>query len=279
MSASFIKLLLFFSLCCALNGEAEGYRFINNITDKEIMDMEIITDYSVGPYNYISNFSGRIITESIESKDGDYRLKQTWNNIISTDRRNDELKINHKAQKLNGTQYIITADSTGEFTREGIDDNAREMEEQNTSFMFFSSQGNIFHPFGSDSLRQRGESWIVQEEYHLEEFPGFENADANINNKSIYTFDKIKKKRGKMIAFISAKETLEMKMTSQTWDESWEMNVVGEFKMKIEFNLDENKIAKLRMRGSIKGAGIDLSDDSSISFNQNMDMICKIKSK
>ena len=76
-----------------------------------------------------------------------------------------------------------------------------------------------------------------------------------------------------MIAFISAKETLEMKMTSQTWDESWEMNVVGEFKMKIEFNLDENKIAKLRMRGSIKGTGIDLSDDSSISFNQNMDMI------
>ena len=277
MSDSFIKLLLFFSLCYTLNGETEGYRFISNITDKEIMDMEIITDYSVGPYNYISNFSGRINTEYVKLENDNHILMQTWSNIISTDRRNDELKINHKAQKLNGTQYIITADSTGEFTREGIDDNAREMEEQNTSFMFFSSQGNIFHPFGSDSLRKKGESWRVREEYHLEEFPGFENADANINNQSIYTFDKIKKKRGKMIAFISAKETLEMKMTSQTWDESWEMNVVGEFKMNIEFNLDENKIAKLRMRGSIKGTGIDLSDDSSISFNQNMDMICKIK--
>ena len=143
MSASFIKLLLFFSLCCILNGEAEGYRFINNITEKEIMDMEMITDYSVGPYNYISNFSGRVITEYVKLENENHILTQTWNNIISTDRRNDELKINHKAQKLNGTQYIITADSTGEFTREGIDDNAREMEEQNTSFMFFSS--NFIH--------------------------------------------------------------------------------------------------------------------------------------
>ena len=277
MSASFIKLLLFFSLCCILNGEAEGYRFINNITEKEIMDMEMITDYSVGPYNYISNFSGRIITEYLKLENENHLLTQTWSNIISTDRRNDELKINHKAQKLNGTQFIITADSTGEFTREGIDDNAKEMEEQNQAFMFFSSQGNVFYPFGSDSLRQKGDSWRVQEEYHLEEFPGFENADADINNKSIYTFDKIKKKRGKMTAFISAKESLEMKMTSQTWGETWEMDVVGDFKMNMEFNLDDNRVTKWRMRGSIKGTGIDLSDDSSINFNQNMDLLCKIK--
>ena len=277
MSASFIKLLLFFSLCCILNGEAEGYRFINNITEKEILDMEMITDYSVGPYNYISNFSGRIITEYLKLENENHLLTQTWSNIISTDRRNDELKINHKAQKLNGTQFIITADSTGEFTREGIDDNAKEMEEQNQAFMFFSSQGNVFYPFGSDSLRQKGDSWRVQEEYHLEEFPGFENADADINNKSIYTFDKIKKKRGKMTAFISAKESLEMKMTSQTWDETWEMDVIGEFKINMEFNLDDNRVTKWRMRGSIKGTGIDLSDDSSINFNQNMDLLCKIK--
>lgn len=277
MSASFIKLLLFFSIFCILNGEVEGYRFVNNITEKEIMDMEMITDYSVGPYNYMSNFSGRIITEYIGMKDGYFRLKQTWNNIISTDRRNNELKINHKAQKLNGTQFMVTVDSTGAFTREGIDDNAKEMEEQNTAFMFFTGQGNIFYPFGSDSLRQKGDSWEIQEEYHLEEFPGFENADANINDKTIYTFDKIKKKRGKMIAFISAKESLEMKMTSQTWEETWEMDVIGSFKMDIEFNLDENKITKFRMRGKISGNGIDLSDDSSISFNQNMDLLCKLK--
>ena len=279
MNASFIKLLLFFSICCTLNGGEEGYRFINNLTETEIMDMEMITDYSVGPYNYISNFSGRIITESLDTKDGDYRLKQTWNNIISTDRRNDELKINHKAQKLNGTQFIITADSTGEFTREGIDDNAKEMEEQNTAFMFFTSQGNILHPFGSDSLRLKGDSWTVAANNHLEEFPGFENTDADVKDKVIFTFNKIKKKKGKMTAFISGKQTLEMKMTSQTWDEAWEMDVVGEFKLKAEFNLDDNKLTKFRLRGTISGTGIDLNDDSSISFNENMDLICKIKSK
>ena len=128
-------------------------------------------------------------------------------------------------------------------------------------------------------MRQKGDSWTIAADNHLDEFPGFENTDADVKDKIIFTFDKIKKKRGKMTAFISGKQTLEMKMTSQTWDEAWEMDVVGEFKLKGEFNLDDNKLTKFRLRGTISGTGIDLNDDSSISFNENMDMICKIKSK
>ena len=96
------------------------------------MDMEMTTDYDAGGFSYMSNFSGRILTEYLGIKDGTHRLKQTWSNIISTNRRNDELVINHKAQKLNGTQYTIAADSAGEFIREGSNDKAKEMEEENT---------------------------------------------------------------------------------------------------------------------------------------------------
>ena len=189
------KLLLMF-FATFLFGEEAGYRFVNEITKTEIMDMEMTTDYDAGGFSYMSNFSGRILTEYVGIKDGTHSLKQTWSNIISTNRRNDELVINHKAQKLNGTQYTIIADSTGDFTREGVDDNSRQMEESNQAFMYFSSQGNILHPFGDDSLRHVGDTWAIVTKEHLEDFPGFESADADLNDKTVFTFDKIKKKKG-----------------------------------------------------------------------------------
>ena len=50
-------------------------------------------------------------------------------------------------------------------------------------------------------------------------------------------------------------------------------------KGKIEYSITDKKIVKCKVRGTIKGTGIDLEDDSSISFYQNMDMICKTKLK
>ena len=96
-----IRLLIFsiFFLSNSLADE-QGYRFINDIEKDEVMDIEIITDMSQGGYNYISNFSGRISTE-YEGFDGEYKFLQTWTDIVSTYRRNDELKVNHAAQKLN----------------------------------------------------------------------------------------------------------------------------------------------------------------------------------
>ena len=78
---------------------------------------------------------------------------------------------------------------------------------------------------------------------------------------------------------ISFDENLSMHMVAQTWDESWKMDVVGVLKGKLEYSITDKKLLKCRIRGNIKGTGIDLEDDSSISFNQNMDMMCKIKLK
>ena len=275
MMKLFVFTFLFSSLFC----DETRYQFKTDITKNNIMDIEVITDMSDGHYNYVSNFSGRIATEYIGNEDGNNNFMQTWSNIISTLKRNDQMKTNHSAQKLNGTQYTIAADSTGEFIREGSNDKAKEMEEENTAFMYFSSQSNMLFPLGSDSSYKVGDTWTVHKDEHLDEFPGFENSDTDIIDHYVYTFDKIKKKKGKTIAYVTCEENLTMHMVTQTWDDSWEMDVVGVLKHKIEFNLTDKTMKKARLRGSITGTGIDLDDDSSISFYQNMDMICKTKLK
>ena len=58
-----------------------------------------------------------------------------------------------------------------------------------------------------------------------------------------------------------------------------EEKAIKSVKGKIEYNITDKKIVKFKLRGTINGTGIDLEDDSSISFYQNMDLICKTKLK
>ena len=164
-----IKLLIFsiFYISCVWGGE-EGYRFVNDIYNKDIIEMNVITESYQGIYSYMSNFSGRIKTEFVEKGDDEYIFTQTWSNIISTYRKNDEMRVDHDSQKLNGAQFQMTADSTGAAIRTGLNDTGKEMEERNTALIFFSTQDNVFYPFGSDSLRQVGDKWTIPVSYtHL----------------------------------------------------------------------------------------------------------------
>ena len=275
-----IKVLIFY-ICyfsVVLGGET-GYRFTNDKFVNDIFHIEMITDFNQGNFNYYSNLSGRLVTEFVEKKNNNYKFLQTWNNLISTYRRNDEMKINHEAQKLNGTQFIINSDSTGEYTREGVGDGATEMEEQNTALLFFTSQENIMYPFGPDSLRLVGDTWTNHTEEHFEEFPGFEHCKADLVGDAIYAFNKVKTKKGKIIAYISKEEEVSISMLTQTWDEAWKMVVIGILNTEIQYNVTDKKFVKYRMRGTLKGDGTDLEDDSSIFFSQNMDILCKRKLK
>ena len=90
-----IKLFIFSFFFSSIFCDETSYQFINDVSKNEIMDIEVITDMSSGPYNYVSNFSGRIATEYIGNEDGNNNFMQTWSNIISTLKRNDQMKINH----------------------------------------------------------------------------------------------------------------------------------------------------------------------------------------
>ena len=275
-----IKLLIF--LICYISGalgEEKGYRFVNDIYNKDIIEMNVITESYQGIYSYMSNFSGRIKTEFVEKEDGEYIFTQTWSNIISTYRKNDEMRVDHASQKLNGAQFQMTADSTGAAIRTGLNDTGKEMEERNTALIFFSTQDNVLYPFGSDSLRQVGDKWTIHYERHFEEFPGFDNCVSDYVGKNVYTFDKIKIKKGKEIAYISMKQKFSMSMVTQTWDESWELDIIGIFNARMQYNVTDNKDVKYKLSGTFSGEGVDLEDDSSILFTENMEIQCKRKSK
>ena len=272
--------ILFFTVFSLVKSdEVEGYRFISNFQNDDIIDVEIMTEFSQGIYNYMSTFSARIKMEYVKNTESSYEHEflQTWSNIIATNIRNDKVKVDHDSQKLNGCQFSLFVDSTGFIEKvAGVNNLARENVESARSFRMFLGN-NMLYPFGSDSIRNVGDTWIIIEDDDLEEFPGFDAAVGKFKMSTTYTLKKVKEKRGSTIAYIDMEGLLELNAVTNTWDESWEIDMRGDFKCVLRFDITHGKLIKQKMTATIKGGGKDLIDDEEFTFFQLLDLRIKVK--
>ena len=230
----------------------------------------------------MSTFSARIKTEYIKNTKSSYEHEflQTWSDIISTSIRNDKVRVNYDDQKLNGCQFSFFVDSTGSVAKiEGVNDLAREMIDSAESYgMFLGGSNNLLYPFGSDSIRNIGDTWIIIEEKdNLEEFPGFDNATGKMKQSTTYTLKKVKERKGSKIASVAIEMLLEVSAVTNTWDESWEIDMVGDFKGLIRYDITDGEVIKTKISASFKGGGRDLIDDEEFTFFQALDLRMKGK--
>ena len=121
-------------LVCVLAGtilcnDGSGHVFELNTTDDWYYDIENITEFEIRSYTFLNTFSCRL---SMDYKDSGPDSKeihaiQSFSNVISSMRRNDEIKPNHDTQKLNGAAFNIVLDSTGRIEScVGVDDFSQE---------------------------------------------------------------------------------------------------------------------------------------------------------
>ena len=262
--------------------EVEGYRFISNFQNDEIIEVEIMTEFSQSIYNYMSTFSARIKTEYIKNTESSYEHEflQTWEDIISTFIRNDKVRVNYDDQKLSGCQFSFFVDSTGSIEKiAGVNDLSREMIESAESYAFYiSGSNNLLYPFGSDSIRSVGDTWIITDEKdNLEEVPGFDNAAGKVKKITTYTLKKVKEKKGSVIAYIDMESFLEISAVANTWEESWEIDFKGDFKGVIRYDITRGEFIKTKISATVKGGGRDLIDDEKFTFFQAVDLRVKGK--
>ena len=274
-----VPILFFTAFSLVKSDEVEGYRLISNFQNDKIIDVEIMTEYSQSIYNYKSTFSARVKVEYIKNTESSYEHEflQTWSDIVATNIRNDKVKVDHNSQKLNGCQFSLFVDSTGFIEKvAGVNNLSREMVESAGSFRLFFGN-NLLYPFGFDSIRNVGDTWIIIEEDDLEEFPGFDSAAGKFKMSTTYTLKKVKEKRGSTIAYIDMESLFELNAVTNTWDESWEIDMRGVYEGVIRFDITHGKLIKQKMTATIKGGGKDLIDDEEFTFFQLLDLRIKVK--
>ena len=94
---------------------------------------------------------------------------------------------------------------------------------------------------------------------------------------SNYSFEKIKKKRGNVLAVIKCKAGMEVQGVGTNWDDTYEFTQIGEFICTITFNVTRGLLHSNRVNGTMAMKGVNLSDDS--SWRADMNIALKQKGK
>ena len=275
-----------FTLSIALSNDGEGYQFIGNSTQDYYQDIESVFEMNIGPWDFLTNFSGRQTLEFMAPKEKQDEIiyKMTWSRVIATNRVGDKVSPNHDAQKQNGTSYTIKNDPiTGELiSYVGNDEASMQMMEMvaddAVGSLFTSDENNLLYPFGSDSVRYVGDVWTIEKA--SEETKGlfmFEKFEGTEKSKIIYKFKKIKEKKGNKIAYINLENISEVSGVGSNEDKSIEMTITTVVDGKIKFNFTTGLMESCKMSMSIAGSGRDLEDDDIKTFS--MGLSAKVKQK
>ena len=282
-----MRMILFSLLTFSLlfSNDSEGYVFELNLDNDFYVDMESVIDFSVGTYEFQQLFSARMLQEfeKPNPSSGEIKMIQSFQNVIASSRRNDEMKPNHDAQKLSGTSYTMIIDSLGfVLSTIGNSDLAQEVldesDEVNWLFGVNSERGNLKYFMGSDSLQYVGDVWSVYDTtYEVTSTYGFEKFNGSAITYSNYSFEKIKKKRGNVLAVVKCKAGMEVQGIGTNWDQTIEFTQIGEFICTITFNVTKGLLASNRVNGTLIMKGVDLGDDS--SWRADMNIALKQKGK
>ena len=282
-----MRMILFSLLTFSLlfSNDSEGYVFELNMANDFYVDMESVIDFSVGTYEFQQLFSARMLQEfeKPHPSSGEIKMIQSFQNVIASSRRNDEMKPNHDAQKLSGTSYTMIIDSLGFVVSTiGNSDLAQEVleesDEVNWLFGVNSERGNLKYFMGSDSLQYVGDVWSVYDTtYEVTSTYGFEKFNGSAITYSNYSFEKIKKKRGNVLAVVKCKAGMEVQGIGTNWDQTIEFTQIGEFICTITFNVTKGLLASNRVNGTLIMKGVDLGDDS--SWRADMNIALKQKGK
>ena len=282
-----IKYWLFIStLSIAFPNDGEGYRLIGNSTQDYYMDLESVFEISFGPWDFLTNFSGRQAYEFMAPKEKQDEIiyKVTWSKVISTMRIDDKVSPNHEAQKQNGTSYTIKNDPiTGKLiSTVGNDEASKQIMETTANSeigsLFSGDETNILYPFGSDSIRYIGDVWTIEtEEEKSGNVLAFEEFEGTQKSIISYNFKKIKEKKGNKIAYIKLKNIVEINGVGSREDKSIELAISTEINGNIKFNITTGLMESCKMSSAITSSGRDLEDDKIKKFSMGMSI--KIKQK
>lgn len=273
MKLIFLKFALILSICICQ--EDQSYRLINKYgLNKNIkVSSGTSTEMRFKGIDIVTNFSAILNTTLVDSTDEFYKFNMTYDKVIAVQKNGEKTKPIHKMNKLNGEMFSITVNKEGEV----IDKSAKTKIGEEFLAQSPMFQENYLYPFGSDSLRKPGDSWVVLNKQDFNEQPGFKSAEGSVISKVTYTFKKIKKKKDINIAYLNFNGTVDGEGYYDVMGHSMKGTNQGTIKGQIRFDITNGKVLKNKTETEIKLSMLDLESEKEVKFYQIMSISVKNK--
>lgn len=211
---------------------------------------DIMINFSISLGETMSGTAMTIIERYKGEKDGFLVLEQEITDIISTVKTFDKMTPNHDMNALADVPFSIYINKNGELDH--FETEYKHLEEELNTLIMGFSQNNYLYPFGMDAVDlEIGAAWSVSYD-SVKMFAGNGEFENLMFIKSNYTLDKVKKKRGRWVAYISEKGELSCDMKIVLGNMIMDGRMNGEFKNSYRFDLDLGKTLLKKGAGTFK---------------------------
>ncbi len=247
------SLLVFLLLYVPCNGQ-ESYSFITKYTLGEKMKYKEDSIFSfnlLGRGETFTGFSATTTSEYLGAEDGFKMIRETMDDVVATQKTFDKVSANHETNQLIGVPYTLYIDSLG-----GVDHIETEYshleEEINNTVRGLGELKNFIYPYGKNGVGVKiGDVWTSPYD-SLEFFMGEDDEPNYMTVSTEYSLDKVKHKKKKDIAYISAVSDISADLLWIQDSKIMEGTLRGELKHRLRFNLSDSHPVIENTSGSCK---------------------------
>jgi len=250
-----MKVLLLFLLFYLPCNAQEFYSFVENYvlgeTGKYKEDSLLSFDVN-GRLTETGTASVKAV-KCLGYKDNFLLLEETMVDLVATKKTLGKMSADYDTNALLGVPYTLYIDTLSGLVGH-IETEFKEYEELlNTMVMGMgSSMENYIYPFGKNAIDvQEGDSWTLP----IDSVIFYEGDDVTENLmivESTYTFDKIKNKGGRKIAYLKGVFKCSAELEFMQDSKLFTGTLNGTMKDKIRFDLNDNKTILHKISGALK---------------------------
>lgn len=202
----------------------------------------------------MGNFEiGRVFTlenKYLGEEDGLIIVEQIMTKMIATNKVWDKMSTDYKMNQMVGVSFKIYIKPDG--TIDHTSSEHRHLEETISSLTQDVGQINYLYPFGIEAIDVSvGDTWNVKND-SVVFYAGEGDIESLMFIDSDYSFDKIKIKKGREIAYISEISKLRCKMNIVQGGTFMEGEMYGDFKGSYRFDLDNGKVLLKKSSGNME---------------------------
>jgi len=180
----------------------------------------------------------------------------------------DKVASNYDSQIINNIPALLYIDVNGNVDH--LESEGEYMEDLFKKKYIGLSMKNYIYPFGKNAVDLSvGDSWIRASDSITLYFDE-SGTESLMSEKSVYTLDKIKSKRGRKIAYISEEASIKCEFRMVLMGEFMEGEQAGTFNKLYRFDIDAGEIIVEKGSGELLGEyHLEDSDFKTIMYFSN----------
>ena len=250
-----MKVLLLFLLFYLPCNAQEFYSFVENYVPGKIVKYKEDGLFSFDMGGQITE-NGKANVNTVKClgyEDNFLLLEETMIDLVATKKTLGKMSVDYDTNSLLGVPYTLYIDTLSGLI-DHVETEFKEYEELVNTMAMGMGAGieNYIYPFGKNAIDVRvGDSW-TQPPDTLPFYEGDDGAESVMIVESTYTFDKIKNKGGRKLAYIKGVFKISADMEFMQDSKIFIGTLSGTMKDKSRFDLNDNKKLLNKSAGALK---------------------------